>query len=86
MQVAKLKRGNIWQILPAYTQDGVLLHREYQGPTDTHLFQAFIVELLHFCGRYPELNSVIIMITILLLIRLSPDSNRDSVSISVSIA
>ncbi len=37
------------------------MYRIYQGSTDTYLFEDFIAELLHFCGRYPEPNSVIIM-------------------------
>lgn len=61
VQVAKLRRGRRWQILPAYNQDGVLMYRVYQGSTDTHFFEDFIKELLHFCGRYLEPNSVIIM-------------------------
>ncbi|KAI9146747.1 hypothetical protein HJFPF1_13485 [Paramyrothecium foliicola] len=61
VKTTKLRRGNRWQILPAYTQDGVLMHRVYQGSTDTHFFEDFLAELLHFCGRYPEPNSVIIM-------------------------
>ena len=56
----KLKRGGRWQILPAVTQDGILMYRVYQGPTDTFVIEDFISELLHFCEPFPGRNSVII--------------------------
>lgn len=61
VEVTKFSRGKRWQILPAYTQEGILLRRVYQGSTDTALFEDFIEQLLHCCGRYPEPRSVIIM-------------------------
>ncbi|KAM0665688.1 hypothetical protein ACQRIU_005949 [Beauveria bassiana] len=56
----KLKRGRRWQILPAFTQNGVLMYRVYQGPTDKFLIEDFMSELLHFCEPFPGRNSVII--------------------------
>ena len=37
------------------------MYRVYQGSTDTYFFDDFIAELLHFCGRFPEPHSVIIV-------------------------
>lgn len=59
--VTKFSRGKRWHILPAYTQDGIILRRVYQGSTDSALFEDFIAQLLHHCGRYPEPRSVIVM-------------------------
>ena len=61
VQVARFSRGNRWHILPAYTQNGVLMRWVYQGSTDTALFEGFIELLLHHCGRFPEPNSVLVM-------------------------
>jgi DDE superfamily endonuclease len=47
--------------LPAYTQDGILLSRVFQGTTDSTFFEDFIEQLLHHCGRWPEPNSVLVM-------------------------
>jgi len=60
-QVTKFHRDQRCQILPAYAQDGVVLSRVYQGPTDSPLFEDFIEELLHFCGKWPEPKSVLVM-------------------------
>jgi transposase len=61
VQVTKFGRGKRWHILPAYAQDGIVLRRVYQGSTDGDLFEDFIAQLLHHCGRYPEPKSVIVM-------------------------
>jgi transposase len=61
VEVTKFSRGKRWHILPAYAQDGILLRRVYQGSTDSDLFEDFIAQLLHHCGRYPEPKSVIVM-------------------------
>jgi hypothetical protein len=37
--VTKLGRGKRWHVLPAYTQDGIILKRIYQGPTDPPFFK-----------------------------------------------
>lgn len=33
----------------------------YRGSTDTALFEMYIEQLLHHCGRYPEPKSVLVM-------------------------
>ena len=38
-----------------------MLRRVFQGLTDSDLFEDFIAQLLHHCGRYPEPKSVIII-------------------------
>lgn len=61
VQTARLHREQRHQILPAYTQDGLLHSWIFQGSTDACLFEAFIKELLSFCGRWPEPHSVLVM-------------------------
>jgi len=45
------QRGQQYQILPAYTQDGVLLSRVFRGSTDSDVFEDFIGQLLTLCSR-----------------------------------
>lgn len=59
--MSKFHRDQRYQILPAYTQDGILLSRIFQGSTDASFFEDFIEELLQHCGKYPEPKSVLIM-------------------------
>jgi transposase len=47
--------------LPAYTQNGILLSRIFQGTTDSTVFEDFIEELLLHCGKWPEEYSVLVM-------------------------
>jgi transposase len=61
LKATKFGRGKRWHILPAYTQDGILLKRIYQGSTDAACFNDFILELLQYCGRYPGPRSVLVM-------------------------
>jgi transposase len=61
VQVTRFHRDRSYQILPAYTQDGILLSRVFQGSTDGERFDDFIEQLLHHCGRWPEPRSVLIM-------------------------
>ena len=61
VQVAQFHRGKRFQILPAYTQDGVLLYKIFQGTTDSNVFEDFIELLLPLCGRWPEPRSVLVM-------------------------
>ncbi len=61
VQVTEFHREYRYQILPAYTQEGILLSRVYQGSTDHELFEDFIEQLLHHCGRWPEPRSVLII-------------------------
>jgi len=60
-QVKRFHRGQRFQILPAYTQDGILHFLVYEGSTDTEIFEAFIETLLPYCGRWPDPKSVLIM-------------------------
>jgi transposase len=61
IQVAQFQREQRFQILPAYTQDGVILSRVFQGSTDGAVFEDFIELLLPLCGRWPEPKSVLVM-------------------------
>ncbi|KAK5800950.1 hypothetical protein VI817_003162 [Penicillium citrinum] len=61
VQVSKFHRGQRYQILPAYTQDGVILSRIFKGSTDGMFFESFIEQLLQHRGRWPEPKSVLIM-------------------------
>lgn len=60
-QITQFHRGQRYQILPAYSQDGILLSRVFQGTTDSSTFEDFIKQLLHHCGEFPEPNSVLVM-------------------------
>jgi transposase len=61
VQIARHQREQRWQILPAYTQDGILLSRVCQGTADSADFEDYIEQLLQHCGRWPEPNSVLVM-------------------------
>jgi transposase len=61
VQIARYQCEQRWQILPAYTQDGILLSRAFQGTTDSVIFEDYIKQLLQQCGRWPEPNSVLVM-------------------------
>ncbi|KAI1839882.1 hypothetical protein JX266_013914 [Neoarthrinium moseri] len=54
-------RGKRYQILHAYTQDGVIFAKIYDGTTDSAVFETFIRDLLPCCGRWPEPKSVLVM-------------------------
>lgn len=45
-QIAQFRREHRYQILPAYTQDGIVLARVFQGSTDSSVFEDFIEQLL----------------------------------------
>jgi transposase len=60
-QVKRLHRGQRLQILPAYTQDGIIHFRVYEGTTDAEIFENFIEELLPYCGSWPNKCSVLVM-------------------------
>lgn len=50
-----------YHVMLAYSQDGVLLSRIFQGSMGRGIFEDFLEQLLHHCGRWPESNSVLIM-------------------------
>ena len=51
VQVSRFKREKRYQILPAYTQDGIILVRVFQGSTDATVFEEFFAELKAFIKR-----------------------------------
>jgi hypothetical protein len=59
LQVSQFHRDQRYQILPTYTQDGILLSRVFCGATDGTVFEDFISQLLqHYCmedGLNPNL-------------------------------
>lgn len=61
VKFARFQREQRFQILPAYTQDGFLLSRVFQGTTDGAVFEDFLAQLLHHCEPFPGRNSVLIM-------------------------
>jgi hypothetical protein len=61
VQIATLHRDRRYQILPTYAQDGVVFARVFQGSTDAAVFEDYIEQLLHHCGRWPEPKSVLVM-------------------------
>ena len=61
VQIARFQRGQRYHILPAYTHNGVLFSRIYQGTTDRAVFERFLEHLLPRCGRFPERHSVLVM-------------------------
>jgi DDE superfamily endonuclease len=57
-----LERGQRWQILPAYTIDGILAFDVYQGTNDSSTFESFLeFKVLPKCNPFPARNSVIVM-------------------------
>ncbi|KJZ70589.1 hypothetical protein HIM_10018 [Hirsutella minnesotensis 3608] len=60
VQIQEFSRGRRSQILPAYTQDGVILARVYGESTTSTIFEDFIEQLLNHCGRFPEPSSVLV--------------------------
>jgi transposase len=47
VEVSRFHRGRRYHILPAYTQDGVLFSKVFQGSTDGEVFEVFIEQLRH---------------------------------------
>jgi transposase len=60
-KVVQFPRGQRYQILPAYDQDGVVFFRVFQGSTDAAFFLEFMEQLLPHCNPFPGKRSVIIM-------------------------
>jgi len=61
VQITRFHRDRRYHILPAYTQDGVLFSRVFQGTTDGALYEDFIEQLLHHYQPYPKPRSVLVM-------------------------
>ena len=60
-EIAPFQREQRYQILPAYTVDGIIHARVFQGSTDSTVFENFIEELLPLCCTWPHRNSVLVM-------------------------
>ena len=52
VEIAQFHRDRRHQILPTYTQDGILFSKVFQGSTDGAVFEDFIEQLLHHCRPY----------------------------------
>jgi DDE superfamily endonuclease len=61
VKITRFQCEQRYQILPAYSQDGILLARVFQGSIDGVIFEDFIEQLLHHCGRWPEPKFVLVM-------------------------
>jgi hypothetical protein len=61
LQVSQFRHDQRYQILPAYTQDGVLLSRVFCGATDAVIFEGFLAQLLQQCGGWSDPKSVLVM-------------------------
>lgn len=61
VQVARFRRGERYQILPAYAQDGLVYAKVYEGTTDGSVFENYIRGLLLHCGEWPQPKSVLVM-------------------------
>ncbi|KAJ3456616.1 hypothetical protein MRS44_016639 [Fusarium solani] len=61
VQMDRFHRDQRYQILPAYTQKGILHYQIFPGSTDSVVFEEFIEQLLYHCGKWPEPNSVLVM-------------------------
>ncbi len=61
VQKARFQKENRIQILAAYTLKGIKLSRVFTGTTDKALFEDFVEQLLHHCGKWPQPESVLIM-------------------------
>jgi hypothetical protein len=61
VQLSKFHRGQRYQILPAYTQDGIIISNIFQGSTNAAVFENFIKQLLWHCQRYPTPRSALVI-------------------------
>jgi len=62
IQHQALSRGDRWQILPAYTLDGILAYDVYQSSTDLSAFEKFLDSfVLPKCNPFLAKNSVLVM-------------------------
>ncbi len=60
VQIAQFRRGQRYQILPAYSQNDILLARVFQGPINSDVLEDFIEQLLPHYSRWLEPNSVLV--------------------------
>jgi transposase len=58
----ELKRHTRWSILPAYSIEGYLITRMFQGSFNKEMYESFIIDdLLPLCTPFPGPRSIIIM-------------------------
>lgn len=60
VEVSWFRREKRYQILPPYTQDGIIFARVFQGSTTAEVFEEFIEQLLPFMNPWPQKNSVLV--------------------------
>ena len=61
VEITPFQRGQRYQILAAYAQDGILHSTVFAGPTSGSVFEDFLEQLLPRCGRFPAPKSVLVM-------------------------
>jgi DDE superfamily endonuclease len=61
VKIARFQREQRYQIVPAYLQESIILARVFQSTTDSAVFEDCIEQLLTYCDRWPEPNSVLVM-------------------------
>jgi hypothetical protein len=61
VQIDHFHRNQRYQILPAYTQEGILHYDIFPRSIDSVKFEEFIEQLLYHYGKWPEPNSVLMM-------------------------
>ena len=60
-KITQFQRGQRYQILPAYDQDGFVFVRFFQGSTDAAFFLDYMEQLLLHCNPFPGKRSVVIL-------------------------
>lgn len=71
-RIAQFHRGQRYQILPAYDQDGIVFFRVFQGSTNAAFFLEFMEQLLPHCNPFPGKRSVIIMDNVIDVVAVFP--------------
>jgi hypothetical protein len=62
VQVTRFHRDLRYQILPAYSQDSIVLSWAFRGLTDSAVFEDFIEQFLYHRNPFPQPRFVIIMV------------------------
>lgn len=61
VQVGQFRRGQRYQVLPAYSQDGIIYAQVFEGSTTAAVFEAFLSELLPLISTSSGYRRVLIM-------------------------
>jgi transposase len=61
IQISQFQREQQYQILPAYTQDGIIFVRVFKGSTNSIVFEDLIEQLLPSMNPWPGPKSVLVM-------------------------